>query len=107
MSHHIPARLAAQVTGLATTFNSTDLKATVFLPKNEAFNTLFSSLGLTMSQVFNSSSPFIPYLGQVRAHHFVSGQEHQYCQAEDGQLHIRPEAQCLCTIASLRSKTLC
>ena len=56
-----------QVTGLATTFNSTDLKATVFLPKNAAFDTLFSSLGLTASQVLSSTSPFIPYLGQVRA----------------------------------------
>ena len=64
-------RLDAQVTGLATTFNSTDLKATVFLPKNEAFDTLFSSLGLTMSQVFNSSSSFIPFLGQVRVEYFI------------------------------------
>ena len=56
----------SQITGLATTFNSTDLKATIFLPKNEAFDALSSSLGLTTSQVFNSSSSFLPFLGQVR-----------------------------------------
>ena len=55
----------AQVTGLATTFNSTALKATIFLPKNEAFAGFLSSLGLQMDQILKTSS-FTPYLGQVR-----------------------------------------
>lgn len=56
---------AAQITGLASTFNSTSLKATIFLPKNEAFTSLLGGLGLSLDQVLNSTSSFTPYLGQV------------------------------------------
>ena len=62
---HPTVCIIAQVTGLATTFNSTALKATIFLPKNEAFAGFLSSLGLQMDQILNTSS-FTPYLGQVR-----------------------------------------
>ena len=63
--YHPIVYIIAQVTGLATTFNSTALKATIFLPKNEAFAGFLSSLGLQMDQVLNTSS-FTPYLGQVK-----------------------------------------
>ena len=54
-----------QITGLANTFNNTALKATIFLPKNEAFTALASSMGLDLNQVLTSNTPFTPYLGQV------------------------------------------
>ena len=54
-----------QITGLASTFNNTALKATIFLPKNEAFTALASSMGLDLNQVLTSNTPFTPYLGQV------------------------------------------
>lgn len=56
-----------QITGMSSTFNSTSLKATIFLPKDEAFTALLSTLGMTLDQALNASSPFTPFLGQVTA----------------------------------------
>ena len=80
-----------QITGLASTFNNTALKATIFLPKNEAFTALASSMGLDLNQVLTSNTPFTPYLGQVGPSSLGSPQpwhvtamsdivlEHQHC----------------------------
>ena len=80
-----------QITGLASTFNNTALKATIFLPKNEAFTALASSMGLDLNQVLTSNTPFTRYLGQVGPSSLASPQpwhvtamsdivlEHQHC----------------------------
>ena len=54
-----------QSTGLSTAFNSPDLVATIFLPKNEAFTNLLTLTGMTAEQALSNTSAFLPYLGQV------------------------------------------
>lgn len=48
-----------------TAFNSSDLVATIFLPKNIAFENLLTSIGMTVDQAFNNAGAFTPFLGQV------------------------------------------
>lgn len=58
--------LSSQATGLVTAFNNTNLRATIFLPKNIAFENLLNNIGMTVDQALSPTSAFAPYLGQVR-----------------------------------------
>ena len=57
-----------QATGLVSSFNNSNLRATIFLPKNVAFQKLLGQIGMTVDQALSSSSAFAPYLGQVKRH---------------------------------------
>ncbi|KAK9918228.1 hypothetical protein WJX75_002403 [Coccomyxa subellipsoidea] len=61
-----------EATGLVTAFNSSDLVATIFLPKNIAFENLLTSIGMTMDQALGSAGgAFTPFLGQILEYHVL------------------------------------
>ncbi|CAL8464086.1 g3621 [Coccomyxa elongata] len=62
---------ALEATGLVTAFNSSDLVATIFLPKNVAFENLLTSIGMTVDQAIANPGPFTPFLGQILEYHVI------------------------------------